>query len=297
MPAYTEIEHLRTLELVGLDWWKGTRSLLTYSASVQGVMKSLHGTLFPGVSGDSAPTARRRKALFNPRGHKGKALMLVHYQTPRRVGKAQISFATTRTSPAGYSEAIMADLQGKIVQGPDPDGVHTWMVTRGAKLANNVPTPFARITVATAYPVAQYQLGIAQGRVGSVNSAALPNFYNAAAGTMLLLGAGVQHEYDDELVYIDYHFLWSGGSLTWNEIIQSQKGLWVVRQEPIFTRSATTGTYTDSGETKDTLVFQPAQQMYYNGSVFKMRTAKAETRTCFPLTNFSDLNSMISWKR
>ena len=71
-----EIEHLRSLTLVGLDWWKGTRSLLCYSANAQAEMESLHGTVFPGISGDSAPTARRRHATFNPNGRKGVALIL-----------------------------------------------------------------------------------------------------------------------------------------------------------------------------------------------------------------------------
>lgn len=288
--------------MIARDRWRGTRSGLVYSASAQSAIRGLRSQVFPGFSGDEAPKMRRGRALFNPGGHKGKALVQLYYETIRRTGRAVIRTAKLSTRSSGFAQAMVVDLDGKTITGPDQhsrdggaDGKHSWQVIQGAKLAQNIPAPFAEVVVETAYPISEYKLAIAEGRKGMINDAVLPNFGNAPAETMLLRAVGTQYEYGESLVNVDYAFWWSTRGVSWNQLVQSQKGVWIVRTRPEYTYDAATNTYAVTGRSPAVLTFQPAMEEYAVGTTTKLRAAASESRRCFPTTSFEDLDSMVKW--
>ncbi len=298
MAAWEEVENLRALELVGQDWWRGTRSFLTYSANAPGLMQSFRNQQFPNVPGSNAPRMRRVRAVFNPDGQRGLAMLLCWYESLRQPKKARI---LARTAERPYKQIL--DTAGRTIQGPDqhsgkggkPDGVHAWQLLSGDVSELN---PYGVIRVETAYFASKFSYMDVFPIIGAVNDRDLPNLGNAARGTMRLIRVGSDWQWGDELIYINYDLQWSGPDETWNERDVSQRGLWIIQKQPRFDLDPATDTLTElSAGKRDMRIFLPGRERYATKDaggnvVYKIRDSKAEARSLFKEKNFGVLASL-----
>jgi len=300
MSSIIEVEHLRVLELVGADSWKGVRSFLTYAPNAAGYMQAFRNQPFPNVPGRNAPRVRRTRALFNPGGQRGRALLMSWYETLRTPKKARIYVKTT-----DRPTRLTKDLDGKTLEGPDqhstkgkkPDGIHAWQLTKGTALQLN---PYAVVRAETAYYAARFRLADVMPIIGATNRQRLPNFGNAAKGTMRLMRVGTDWQWGDELIYINYDLQWSGPDETWNDTIEAQKGRWLVVEEPRWQWNLTTGHLDKLAIDDPVLKFVPGKETYTvkeaDGTlVEKVRDVKPEARRLFPEKDFSLLRSLTVW--
>ena len=288
----------RHLELVGKDRWEGLRTFLCHKVNAPSYMQSFRGQAYPGVAGSFAPVVRRVRAQYNPLTNGDTlATLTAMYETQREIGKAHIRVLTK-----SEAQQVLQDLDGKTIYGPDlhsdngaPDHLTHWRVTQGMP---GRLTPFCVVRAQTAYAPDASVLANAWALWDHVNASAMPNFGNAQAGTMRLVGLNLDWQMGDELVYLDYDFWWSGPTYTWNELVKSQLGSWVVMREPVFEISATTHVIAALSPIEYRYVkrFLPAHigTVQADGT----RTFQAsvpESRRLFPEGNFGAINSMAVW--
>lgn len=277
----------RWVKQVGRDHWKGRRTIVTRNANVQWYSRSMWDQVYTGFSGPYAPVVRETVGQFGYQGMQGVAALALFYETLRTPGEAWLEVQ----SKDAYEE-VTVDLDGEIVIGPDPDGKHDWLLTSGSNLR---PVPQWRIVVKTAALVGDVNLGQIGALMGKVNDSALPNFHNAAAGTLLLKGLRLEHRWGDDLAYLDYPFDWEPRG--WNNVAESQKGVWAPVKEPTFIYDQTSGLFTDNVVEKYVLRFFPGQERLFSfaDETYALGATEPESRRMFKEANFGALDSMIRW--
>ena len=288
----------RHLELVGKDRWEGLRTFLCHKVNAPSYMQSFRGQSYPGVAGSFAPVVRRVEAQYNPLTNGDAfATLTAMYETQREIGKAHIRVLTK-----SEAQQVLQDLDGKTIYGPDlhsdngaPDHMTHWRVTQGMP---GRLTPFCVVRAQTAYAPSASVLANAWALWDHVNANTMPNFGNAQPGTMRLVGLKLDWDLGDELAYLDYDFWWSGPTYTWNELVKSQRGSWVVLEEPRMQINPTTGVIeaADSGKKDPVRRFFPAHIVTIQADGTRtFQASTPEIRRLFPEGNFGAINSMAVW--
>jgi len=296
MASIVEV-HPRWLELVGANRWKGLRSFVTYSANAVQYAKWFHRQKFPGTSGFTAPTVRSVRAMYAPAGLTGRVLLACYYETQRVPGTAHVR---ARTRPCKRKQ--LKDRNGWTMEGPDlhsrgatddkpgkPDGIHHWLLT-GA-----INTDFSdlwEVSIETAYWADSFDWVSVSNGYRCVNKNRMSKL-GAAKGTMLSVGARVDWEMGDDLLYVDHLFWRLGPKEKWNEQFESQKGIWSIQEVPVWTISPVTGTPSTDGRTRDMKVFLPAREWKKDGGVDNLVEVGPEAREPFEKYDFGKWDSMI----
>lgn len=300
MAYIEEIEHLRALELVGDDWWKGVRSFLTYTPNAPAYMQAFRNQAFPNVPGRNAPRVRRTRALFNPEGRRGRAMLLSWYETLRTPKRARILVRT-----ADRPQKMLLDTEGRTIEGPDqhsakggkPDGIHAWQLISGE--ATDL-RPYGVLRVETAYYARRFRYADVMPLIGATNHQRLPNLGNAARGTMRLVRVGSDWQWGDDLIYLNYDLQWSGPDETWNDTVKSRKGLWITVKDNRFWLNPETGEIDPLDGTLHKEIFVPGKERYTTkdasgNTIYKIRDSTDEPRTPFREKDFSALRSLKVW--
>jgi len=231
-----EIEGTRLIEQVGgKDYWQGVRTLLTTEGAVRSDCLSLYEAAFPGFSGERAPVCKRTRAIYHPSGVPNVAMIQAYYETARKPGKARLVTQTqSRTEKIIYEPDHDNNNDSRIIEGPD--AVYHWgywTVTKGDPYTEQYDTI---LRLETAYYRNQFSLSDVLSLEGCVNEGGLTlvGFGDVAAETLKCLGVVTNQEYGAELVDITYLFQWSGPDVTWNQMVESELGAWVVQTVPVF---------------------------------------------------------------
>jgi len=276
------------VQQIGRDHWKGRRTIIIRNADVQWYSRSMWDQVYPGFSGAYAPVVRKTTGQCSYKHMPGVAALALIYETLRKPGEARL---IVQQSKRGWEE-VTVDLDGEIVVGPDPDGKHGWLITSGSNLR---PAPQWEVVVKTAALIGDINLQEVGAILGKVNNSTLPNFHNAAAGTLLLTGLVLQHRWGDDLAYLDYLFEWEARG--WNNVTKSQKGVWAAVKEPTLVFDETTNKFTDGVTEKYVLRFIPGRERLFSfaDETYSLGETEPESRRVFEMANFGDLDSMIRW--
>ncbi|HUW99392.1 MAG TPA: hypothetical protein VMY35_00300 [Phycisphaerae bacterium] len=293
MSELIECKHLRTLELEGKGRWRGIRSLITSTGAAPGYMLAFQKTPFPGFAGPQTPLVTRQRCIFEPQGVKDIALLVLYYKTRREPGKARLT-----TMGKSFTVNPTVDADGKTIEGPDQhsaggkgDGIHYWSPV-GHSVGQAV-RPYSVVTLETAFWANQFRLSDVYGLIGSVNDSDLPNFGDASAGTMLCLPATTHWTWDEDLIYVDYYFMWSGPRYSWNELAGAQQGFWGAVQKPVFEQDAAGNWSQITGKSVETVEFLPGKKLALVNGVWTVTDAAAEPRRLCDEGDFSVLDAMV----
>jgi len=292
----------RTLDLLDEGQWRGVYCLLTTKDAAVAMAKRYHGRYpFSGLGGTAGPKIERVRIVYDPDKLKDTALLVCYCASAgtkgllsRRVpGKASV-----RIEILEWPVTNARDLDGMTITGPDrhsgpdggPDGVHHWRVVQGQGAQQG--KGIERITISTTYPVKSFSRAGLLQLYGHVNRSALHNL-GAAKGTLRLQGARMTHSVGNSRVDVDYVFLGTGSEVPWNDMVWSQKGVWIVYNQTVFKYGLTTQKYTPTTSEKPTSVFVPMKQATDKDGKATLVAAGPEARKMFDTANYAHLDAMI----
>ncbi len=231
----TEINPRRRVR-TGRFTWKGTRRFSIPIASAVNFESTLYGSVFPNMSGSTAPKCVRVDTLDDPPGFPGRSLVVASYETPRVVGQGKL-----RIESMFAPNPTTKDLAGNVIVGPEPitAGSSTYHERRLISGSAIRPRPMTKIILETA--ATSLNLNTFIDKEGSVNKYNLPNFGNAQAGTLLFLGLPhTTFEFVNDLWYLNLAWAYSGDPknwLKWNQQTVSQAGNFFPVKKPGITAS------------------------------------------------------------
>lgn len=283
----------RQLHQVGQDRWEGLRTIITNNSEVQFYASSMFGQVFPGMSGPSAPTIYKSRAMFEYRGIPGVAAIMFYYETARDPSPQGRAYIQVMHTPQG--ERVIFDLDGKVVADgyPADDGLHHWQLIRGTDVR---PRPGSTtIFVKTAADPATFNLASTLGRIGFVNDSVLVNFGGAEAQTLLLVGLELRYQWGQEVINLDYVFRWDPRG--WNDAIKVLKGAWAVTREPSFAWDQGISKWIDVSTQNYVLKFFPGWERQYSvqDETWSWIETDPESRRVFETADFGDLDSRVVW--
>jgi len=186
-------------------------------AGAEALQNRLHGSIFPNRSGKYAPKCTRVEIQDN--WQPDRSLVIADYETPRVVGEG-----TLRIQSMFQSDPTTVDLEGAVITGLEKHStkLKTYQERRLVSGSAIKPRPFTKVILETA--ATSLDINYIMSREGCVNRYRLPNFGNAAPGTMLFLGAPESsYKLTGGLWYLNLAFLYSG-PVKWNEQTKSVAG-------------------------------------------------------------------------
>lgn len=264
------------IERQGDKKWSCVRRFEVSDGSALAMENTLYNSIMPGFSGVYAPRCTRVRRMKGFRA--GRTLVIAWYETTRTPGEATVSVSTWYTP-----NIVTTDLDGKIVSGPDTDGVHFWRVVAGS---NKTGKATCKVTVETAYD--SFDVNEVMARTWHVNSNTLSNIGNARPDSMILLGApNTRYWKQGNLWYINYALAYSGPDETWNEMLKSRKGVNCARTVRVFDSTGAIDSTVPNRVIADFLFKQ-----IVNGVA---TTTAPESRRIIPAADFSDLDGLVSW--
>lgn len=287
----TEVFELR--ELVqdgGRGYFYGSRSYVCDGGEAGSVSLALYGKRWDGIT--NGPVCKKTRAIWQPGGQVGQALVTGYFTQPRDHGKARV---TTRTD--SQWEKILMEPEGKrrIIEGPDPANQFAeWIVVSGDNIVKKFHT---MIIIQTAYPADKFRLIDPLSLERSVNKEALTiaGFGTIPAGKALMSGINSTRLFGDDLVDVDYFLLYSGPDQTWNDRVKSQLGTWVAEEVPVFTHGTSKTTKTQKMAVwKQGIKVVPT--VISTGVEWRQENADAEPRECFAKKSFARyLSGIKEW--
>lgn len=281
----------RELLRVGEDRWEGLRTILCLKGEAQVYARSSFGQTYPEALGDDSPIVSKTRAIYGHGGLPGVAAVMMYYETPRDAGPEGRARIIIKRRPEPAEEAVVVDLDGEVVAGVLPDGMHEYRLLQGSNIRPKLAS--VDIIVQTAVTPSEFNLAATLGLLGYVNDSTLMNFGNAAAETCLLTGVELDYLWGLDIINLNYYFGWDPRG--WNDAIQVEKGVWLPVKLPAWDKnSAGEWEYNSTG--KYVLTFLPGREATYqaDGS-WLAEPIDPESRRIFEATSFSDLDSRVEW--
>jgi len=258
------------------------KCLNTYAASLE---SALWGSVFPGYGGPYAPKCYRVDRQDAYTGFsRDWGLVVAHYGTQRIPGTAVQRYTTGYRVEKRRREVVGGN---RIIEGLDPDGVHEWRVVQGT---NTVVVSTIRVILETAY--VDFDMSVITPRLNHVNN---KRFLGANARKLLLLGTPETRWWPErDMWYVDYAFAYSGWYETWDETLESQKGILSAR--PVVVLDAD-GNVPTTQPKKYQGVWVPKEVKFNTDHTVKTSPAPtgtaAESRRLYPSASFSDLERLL----
>lgn len=300
--ALEELKAYRILEKFGPFSWGGVAVFRCPNKGAVAGANSLHGQPFPDYGGGDGPTCQRARIKYH--AQPGKAWIIGYYKSgfgpvSRHVGKARL-VGYTRTRAIEVD--LLKDQDDKIIYGPDPDGIHEWVVVEGTALSTQ---SLEMCVVETA--IMNLDLPSVRSRHRCINANALPQFGNAPAGALLFWDYRYWRTAGAEFFNFDYIFRvspyrdQSGNVLSWNSGTYSQKGLEAVIRMPAFVIDDPTNkmpinwTQAVAGEDRDKTRFISGYRLGKTATDWVLKAVDKEPRRPYRTAGFSDLDGMLAW--
>lgn len=282
-----------TSEITGPDCWCGVIVWVSPEQEADGHAVGLHNSTMPGRGGPYPPRAKRVTVRHN--AEPGFAHLVARYKTSRTPGEAKLlGRGSSRT------KRLRVDLDDKIIEGPAPDGMQWFRVSRGT----NISVVRAEvIMLKTAVEAGSFDLPGIRANHGSVNAGTLPNFGNAPPGSLLFWDYRYRWEWGNALWYVDYLFRVCperdeyGTVGSWNETLYVQKGIWAVTEVPAFTPDASLpiNLWPLSGQVRHMRQWVPGYEWQRVAGENTVVPAPEESRRTLPEADFSNLNALVVW--
>ena len=289
--VFTEINP-RRLVRTGVRSWKGDRRFSATVAGAAALEQSLYNSLWPNKSGKYAPKCNRVETLdnFEP----GRSLVVAHFETPRVIGEGKLRIEGSYEKVTRKEYPKGADGKEKYIIGPEKykasgkGGTDVWGERRVVAGSNTYLKPMSTIILETA--ATSLNLNTFMNKVGHVNKYQMPNFGNAAPGTLLFLGLPhTTYKLVGDLWYINMAFKYSGDpsnpeTPVWNKQTKSQLGTYVTRKMATVDQAGAV----DVGSTSKMQIWVP-QKVTADGAL-DGKDSELRTHMNFPESSFADLD-------
>lgn len=291
--ALTRKYSFRTSEKSGPDTWAGTIVWVCPEGEALGHVAALHDSAMPDIGGEHPPRAKFVKAHHN--AEPGFAHIVTRYMTSRQPGEARlIGHLRSR------AKKMKVDLDGKIIEGPAGDGIHWYKVSKGTSV---IPEGIETIVLQAAVEADEFDLPAIRANRGAINDSQLDNFGDAPPGSLLFWDFKYDWKWGESLWYVDKMFMVSpehdesGTVLSWNDALEAQKCVWVVKEVPVWDPVAglPINQWAATGEMVRMKDLVPGFQYQRIEGANVLKPAAAEKRRGFRMADFSTMNAEIRW--
>lgn len=209
MPLFQEIPQSPALAQSAKQHYDGTKRFVVTNENARNMMTTLWDSPLNGFSGPFCPRCRHISYTENT-PDPGMTIITAQFKTIRtpgvallRGGKAVLARSTPYT-----------DQDGDVMNGVDADGFR-WKSTRRTQFHFQ-----ASLVVETAY-TSKVPIGDLMDRIGYANTSPMSNMGVAKEVAMLMDFPFTRYWHEDDLWYVDLHFLCEPGG--WNDSNPAQK--------------------------------------------------------------------------
>jgi hypothetical protein len=280
--------------------YQGVRTFICGQSDALQLCSELDYTDFPGTfpTGHAAPKVSKTAVEYWPDGKKHLARVKAFYESTG-VGYGTYSLRGVHTKKKMYYTADYdkdasptLDPDSYIIEGRETDGRHEWRIVNGSNWRTESRM---LIRVDTSFDT---NLSTVYSAIHSCRDNMNHDSYTIGAGlgtfpayTVILYDAvGGKRRFGGRVLDMSFFFDYNVNG--WDEVVESQRGVWTVQQRPILNSAGE-----DTGETRDVLEFKSGMQVDIVSSQAVLSATAPVYKTLHKATDFTNLgiSSIASW--